>query len=130
MSKVVDNYVILDEIGSGQFSKIHKGRHMVSGESVAIKVLKLDKLESNPTIRELIDEEVKVLRMLDSPYLIKNLKMLKTSNNIYEIYEFCEKGNLYSLLQKQGKLSEKEALSIFKDLVSAIRVLYQKSKRS
>lgn len=128
MSKVVDNYVILEEIGSGQFSSVHKGRHMMSGESVAVKILKLNKLESNPAIRELIDEEVSALRLLDSPNVIKNIKMLKTANNIYEIYEYCENGNLYNLLQKRGRLSEKEALSIFKDMVSAIRSLYQKSK--
>lgn len=127
MSKVVDNYVILDEIGSGQFSSVHKGRHMMSGESVAIKILKLNKLENNPAIRELIDEEVSALRQIDSPYVIKNIKMLKTANNIYEIYEFCENGNLFSLLQKRGKLGEKEALLIFRDLVMAIRALYQKS---
>ena len=129
MSKVVDNYLILEEIGSGQFSSVHKGRHMMSGENVAIKILKLNKLENNPAIRELIDEVVSALRQLDSPYVIKNIKMLKTANNIYEIYEYCEQGNLYGVLQKKGRLPEKEALGYFRDLVAALRALYQKSNQ-
>lgn len=129
MSKVVDNYVILEEIGTGQFSSVHKGRHMMSGENVAIKILKLNKLEDNPAIRELIDEEVSALRQLESPNIIKNIKMLKTANNIYEIYEFCENGNLFNHLQKKGRLPEREALAIFKDLVSALKVMHLKSKR-
>ena len=127
MTKIVDNYAVLEEIGSGQYSTVHKGRHVLAGELVAIKVFKLDRLGNNPEIKELIDEEIRVLRTIDSPYVIKNLKMLKTSHNIYEVYEFCEQGNLYNMLHKKGSLSEKEALLIFKDLVSAIKVLYANS---
>ncbi len=128
MSKVVDNFVIMEEIGSGQFSTVHKGKHMMTSEPVAIKVFKLDKLEANPTIRELIDEELRALKQLDSPYIVKNVKMLKTTNNIYEIYEYCENGSLYNYLQRKGTLSEREAINIFKDIVMAIRAMYNASR--
>ena len=49
--------------------------------------------------------------------------MLKTSNNFYFIYEFCNGGTLESLLSKQGKLSEQSALLIFKQLLEAFQVL-------
>lgn len=126
MSKVVDKYVVLEEIGSGQFSTVHKGRHLDSADQVAIKILNLQRLEQNPKVKELIEEELRALKMIDSPYIVKNIKMMKTTNNMYEIYEFCEEGNLYGVLQKQGSFSEKNALTVFKDLVMAIKALHSK----
>lgn len=49
--------------------------------------------------------------------------MLKTSNNFYFIYEYCNGGTLEGLLAKQGKLSEQNALLIFKQLLEAFQVL-------
>jgi serine/threonine-protein kinase ULK/ATG1 len=43
--------------------------------------------------------------------------MLKTSNNFYFIYEYCNGGTLEGLLGKQSKLSEPNALLIFKQLL-------------
>lgn len=128
MSKVVDNYIIQEEIGTGQFSVVHRGRHMLTNEQVAIKVLRLDRLESNPQIKENLDEEVRALKLLDSPHIIKNLKMLRTAHNIYEIYEYYDQGSLYGQLHKRQYLPEREALLVFRDLVSAIRILYQHSR--
>jgi serine/threonine protein kinase len=50
MSKVVDNYLILDKIGEGQFSQVHKGKHVTSGELVAVKILDAKKYDENPHI--------------------------------------------------------------------------------
>lgn len=129
MSKVVDKFIILEEIGQGQFSTVHKGKHMVTGELVALKILKLEKLEQNPKVKELVDEEMKALKALDSPFVVKSVSVLKTTNNIYQIFEYCEQGNLLGLLQKRGTLSEREALNIFKDLVMGLRALYLNSSR-
>ncbi len=45
--------------------------------------------------------------------------MLKTSNNFYFIYEYCNGGTLENLISKQNKLSEPAAMLIFKQLLSA-----------
>jgi serine/threonine-protein kinase ULK/ATG1 len=49
--------------------------------------------------------------------------MLKTSNNFYFIYEYCNGGTLENLLSKQIKLSEQNALLIFKQLIEAFQIL-------
>lgn len=43
--------------------------------------------------------------------------MLKTSNNFYFVYEFCNGGTLESLLKKEKHLEEIRALEIFQQLV-------------
>lgn len=49
--------------------------------------------------------------------------MLKTQNNFYFVYEYCNGGTLEGLLRKQNVLDEKSALLIFKQLLEAFQVL-------
>lgn len=49
--------------------------------------------------------------------------MLKTVNNFYFVYEYCNGGTLESLLKKEGPLQEKLALEYFAQIVEAFKVL-------
>jgi serine/threonine-protein kinase ULK/ATG1 len=49
--------------------------------------------------------------------------MLKTTNNFYFIYEYCNGGTLENVLAKEKKLSEQRALLIFKQLLDAFQIL-------
>ena len=49
--------------------------------------------------------------------------MLKTVNNFYFVYEYCNGGTLEKLLKKNGPLGEKQSLLYFKQLTNAFRVL-------
>lgn len=40
------------------------------------------------------------------------IKMLKSANNIYLVYEFLNGGSLSKMLEEKGALPEKEALNI------------------
>ena len=39
--------------------------------------------------------------------------MLRTSNNVYMVYEFCNGGTLEELIKSKKYLSENESLNIF-----------------
>ena len=58
-----------------------------------------------------------------SPYIIKFVEMLKTSNNIYFVYEFCNGRTLEARLKEDTKLQEQEALKIFNQLMEAFKIL-------
>jgi serine/threonine protein kinase len=40
--------------------------------------------------------------------------MLRTTNNMYMVYDFCNGGNLEEYLRKKRRLTEKEAFSFIK----------------
>jgi serine/threonine-protein kinase ULK/ATG1 len=127
MSKVVENYIIMEEAGKGKYSTVHKGRHITTGEVVAVKIIKLDAISDNPEIQDMISEELQALRAVESPYIVKHLRYLRTTNNMYEVYEFYEGGDLSVLIQTEKCLPTHKALKLFKDLVKAIKVLYENS---
>jgi serine/threonine protein kinase len=53
--------------------------------------------------------------------------MLRTANNYYLIYEYCNGGTLADLLEKKKFLSETEALKIFAQMIEAFKVLVHES---
>ena len=49
--------------------------------------------------------------------------MLKTVNNFYFVYEYCNGGTLEKLLKERGTLPEKTALNYFSQIVDAFKIL-------
>lgn len=123
MSKVVENYVLKEEIGRGDFCIVKKGKHITTHELVAVKIFKVENFLNNPHIQDTITQELHLLRCLDSPYIVKHLRYLRTSNNIYEVYKYYQGGDLKKLLEQQGHLSITESLQILVDLCQALKLV-------
>jgi serine/threonine-protein kinase ULK/ATG1 len=49
--------------------------------------------------------------------------MLKTNNNFYFVYEYCNGGTLEKMLKQEGRLQEGRAMGYFRQLVEAFKVL-------
>ena len=49
--------------------------------------------------------------------------MLKTLNNFYFVYEFCNGGTLEQLLHKVKRLEQAEALKYFSQIIAAFKIL-------
>lgn len=124
-NKVIDNYVLLKVIGSGQFGDVHRAKRLDTEEYYAIKAIKLDKFQNTPQLNILTRNEVEILSKIDNANIIKFVKMLKTANNIYIVYELCNGGTLEELLDKKKFLSEQEATDIFKQVLNACKTLVE-----
>jgi serine/threonine protein kinase len=55
-----------------------------------------------PPLRTLVPNEIKSLKSLNSPNIIKYLGEETTTNNVYIVTEYCDGGELLSLLNKSG----------------------------
>ncbi len=56
---------------------------------------------------------------IKNPNVVKFIEMLRTTNNMYMVYELCDGGNLEEYIHKKKKLPESEALHLFKQIVNA-----------
>lgn len=108
MAKIIDNYILVENIGFGQYSETQKGRNLINKEAVAVKTIKLDNFMNDNILRDMIINEIQILKKLENPYIIKMIKMLKSTNNIYLVYEFLNGGTLKNYLKEKRKLSEDE----------------------
>jgi serine/threonine-protein kinase ULK/ATG1 len=65
-----------------------------------------------------------ILNKINHPNIIKFIEMLRTANNYYLVYEYCNGGTLAEYIQKKGRLSEDEAVKVFVQLRNAFEALH------
>lgn len=75
----------------------------------------MKKFQNNKKLEECTVHEINILTNIDkNKHIITYYDMLKTQNNFYFVYEYCNGGTLEGLLRKKNTLPEKEALLILK----------------
>ena len=81
-------------------------KHMKTKEIVAIKCISMTKFSEIPKLEELTRNEISILSSIRNPNVIQFKEMLRTTNNMYMVYEFCNGGNLEEHLRRKRRLSE------------------------
>jgi len=97
--------------------------NQVTQNIVAVKIIKNEKLKSNLRLSKFIQSEVTSLKKISHPNIIKFIEILRTSNNIYLVYEYCNGGNLAEYIKKNKKIEDKEAFLIFQQILNGITAL-------
>ena len=50
MSKVIENYILKEAVGSGQYGKVFKSSHAVTGAVYAVQAIKSEKFKNVPKL--------------------------------------------------------------------------------
>ncbi|XQJ28765.1 5'-AMP-activated protein kinase catalytic subunit alpha, putative [Leishmania guyanensis] len=117
--QMIGSYVIRETIGRGSFGKVKKGRHVHTGEYVAIKILNRQKLKSANMDRK-IHREIEILQLFSHPNICRLYEVISTPTDMYLIMEYVEGGELYDYIVQKGRVRESEARYIFQQIVCAI----------
>ena len=94
----LEDYEIIKQIGTGTYSIVYKVRCRASNLLYAMKEIKFDRL--SPKEKEYTKTEVKILKALDHPNIIKYEKSFKVQNNFCIIMELAQDGDLQKKIQK------------------------------
>lgn len=127
MYKIVENYILYDPIGAGQYGKVFRAKNTKTNETVAVKTIPLQKFAQVPKLEEFTSNEIKTLARINNVNVVRFIEMLKTVNNLYQVYEFCEGGTLEDLIRKRKFLPEREALDIFLQLLNGFKAIYKEN---
>lgn len=73
-----------------------------------------------------LNNEIKILKQLDHPNIVKLYEVYSDSSNIYLITEYLEGGELFDLILKSKHFNENIAAKIMKQLLSAICYCHSK----
>lgn len=78
----------------------------------------------SPKLEEFTINEIQTLSKIeDTTHVVRFIEILKTANNYYFVYEFCNGGTLEEEIKREGKLSEERAVGYFKELLKAFEIL-------
>lgn len=120
----IGNYRLLKTIGKGNFAKVKLARHVLTGREVAIKII--DKAQLNPTSLQKLFREVRIMKIVNHPNIVKLFEVIETEKTLYLIMEYASGGEVFDYLVAHGRMKEKEARAKFRQILSAVQYCHQK----
>ncbi|XP_030078829.1 serine/threonine-protein kinase MARK2 [Drosophila hydei] len=117
-------YKIIKTLGKGNFAKVKLALHVPTGREVAIKVI--DKTQLNTSARQKLYREVRIMKLLNHPNIVRLFQVIESERTLYLIMEYASRGELFDHLVKNGRMRERDARLIFRQLVSAIQYCHSK----
>lgn len=98
------DYQLGDCVGKGAFGSVFRALNMGTGETVAVKQVKLVDLPKSEL--RVITLEIDLLKNLDHPNIVKYQGFVKSAESLNIILEYCENGSLHSISKNFGKFPE------------------------
>ncbi|KAL5550255.1 hypothetical protein UlMin_000431 [Ulmus minor] len=119
--RVVGDYLVGRQIGSGSFSVVWHARHRVHGTEVAIKEIAMGRL--NKKLQESLMSEIFILKRVNHPNIIRLHDIIEAPGNIHLVLEYCKGGDLSMYIQRHGRLPEAKAKHFMLQLAAGLQIL-------
>ena len=109
-------------VGQGRFGIVYLAETVAEPhQQVAVKVLRKGTIDDKK-----IAEEVRILRELDHPNIVKYYEQFEDGPYIYIVTEYCSGGELFDRIAGKEIFNESEAAGIIEELLSAIEYCHSK----
>ena len=124
--KIIENYVIEMIIDKNDYSKVVLGKHIITGEKVAIKILNKKLFKNNILTLKRIKKEIQILKIVKHENIINLLEKIENKDAIYLVTEYYP-NDLLTIVEKNThkKLSEGKALYYFFQYINGLHYLHE-----
>ena len=110
-------------IGKGGFGQVWKVHHKSTGKIYVIKVMNKQNI-IDQKMTDQINREIEIMYKLNHPHIIKLFNHFEDDDNLYLIMHYASKGQLYSLLKKQGRIDQRTTAQYMREILSAVKYLH------
>ena len=117
---VAQRFLIGALLGGGAVGSVYQGVDTLSGEQVAIKVLRQELTADMPELIERFRREGEALRRLNHPNIVQVLAMVAEQGQHYLIMEYVSGGSLAGLLKRQPQPPLAQVVAITLELADAL----------
>lgn len=126
MEQVGDDDIVLEEqIGSGSFADVYRGRWL--GTTVAIKRFLLNSDSQDDVMTDFV-KEASIMNRLRHPNIVQYLGATVKHPHLYLMTEYCELGNLQGIIRDQSiKLSLAKTIKLAIDAARGMLYLHSAS---
>ncbi|GLG98422.1 Ovarian-specific serine/threonine-protein kinase Lok [Gryllus bimaculatus] len=120
--KVKDDFVVSRSLGKGAYGEVMLVFQKKTFDRFAMKVVK--KRTLNPT-KDILMNEVNILRSLDHPCVIKIHNVVNSPESVFIFLDYMEGGDLFERVKSLGKLKESETKWISYQISKAVEYLHK-----
>ncbi|KNC83136.1 CAMK/CAMKL/QIK protein kinase [Sphaeroforma arctica JP610] len=117
-------YDLYKTVGKGNFAIVKVGRHRLTKEQVAIKLI--DKTKMDAVSLRKIHREVKILKLLNHAHVIRLYQVMDSPDILYLVMEYASGGEVFDHLVAHGRMKEPEARRKFHQIVSAVQYCHDR----
>lgn len=90
---------------------------------MAIKILEKSRIRDSADVERVV-REIKILKLLDHPNIVKLYEIIENDDRIYLIMEYASGGELFDYIVSKDRLPEKEACKIYMQIIAGIQYLH------
>lgn len=124
---VICRYELCELLGEGSFSHVYKGVRVEDKKEVAIKRIVKKEIVQNMTSLLSLEEEIKIMRMLDHPDILKLYEVCEDESHVYMVEEYLKGGELLQEIKDKGVYSEKEAAAVMSRLLRILDYCHERN---
>ncbi|CAG9329411.1 unnamed protein product [Blepharisma stoltei] len=106
MTDFSNDFSIVKEIGSGSFGVVYLALSNNDSKPYAVKAINKNNFSTTSSLNSVADE-IKIMRMLDHPNIVKLHYVYEDSSLIYLVTDYVEGGNLHSRMVKKKVFNER-----------------------
>ncbi|RMZ87937.1 hypothetical protein DV736_g4835, partial [Chaetothyriales sp. CBS 134916] len=115
-------YQLGDCLGRGAFGSVFRALRWSTGETVAVKQIKLADLPKSEL--RVIMLEIDLLKNLDHANIVKYYGFVKTPETLNIILEYCENGSLHSISKNFGRFPENLVALYMSQVLAGLQYLH------
>ncbi|OCT76043.1 hypothetical protein XELAEV_18031231mg [Xenopus laevis] len=120
----IESYYEIDRtIGDGNFAVVKVCRPWNENQEYAMKIIDKSKLRGK---EEIIENEVRIIKNLSHPNIVKLFSDYETDKEIYLILEYIRGGDLFDVITESIKFTEHDAALMLIDLCEALQYIHSK----
>mmetsp|Transcript_54454 Transcript_54454/g.127144 ORF Transcript_54454/g.127144 Transcript_54454/m.127144 type:complete len:884 (+) Transcript_54454:95-2746(+) len=118
------DYEVVATLGEGAFGKVYKARQRVSGDTVAVKQIKLGAKSWQDACRS---TELQALKALKHPFVVRLRELLRSPDDgsLYYIFEYVNSDLLRFVKEHPHGATETEASNLTHQLLSGLAYMHQ-----
>jgi 5'-AMP-activated protein kinase catalytic alpha subunit len=99
-------------LGEGTFGNVKLGKHIQSGQLVAVKILEKNRITDQADVERVI-REMTIQNRIRHTNVIKLYEIIETKSNIYLMMEYASGGELFDYIVAKDRLSERESFKFY-----------------
>ena len=121
--KTIGEYQVLSVLGRGASGIVYRARHELSGQIVAVKMLK-PALTCDTSAIARFEREADVMRRIDHPNIVRLLDDFRAFNTLFLVTEFCEGGSLADVVKRSGPVPTAVLKRILGQIAGALQAAH------
>ena len=121
------DYEIGEIIGKGTFACVKIAKNKKTGEYVAMKIIKKKEVNLKNREHERIANQIKILSMIQHPFIIKFYGFTQDDKNIYLALELVNGGDFFSYLRLNNKFAVEQSRFYICQIICVLDYLHRRN---